>query len=269
MTRRCVGSIWTWATSRSGRSGGSGRADGFVVLLVLVLAPALNPDVAALTLIQPYSPLLSLSPLLFVPPESPSPESPSHLNHPLFSSSLRRSRHTDHAKQYRVSRSLISNASLTHRRYHTKALRSVAYHPTLPLFASSSDDGTDGVCRPDAEPADRPAQDPPRAQGHRGPRRARPEVAPRETVVGQLGVGWGGEVVVLVRDWVAVRWPRAPPHWRRYGVLAVPRQVTVRGDERREQRRRGGGRGPEHCMIRRMKLSHRLSRVIRSSQGSR
>nr|ODN95001.1 ribosome biogenesis protein ERB1 [Cryptococcus depauperatus CBS 7855] len=27
-------------------------------------------------------------------------------------------------------------------RYHTRALRSVAYHPTLPLFASSSDDGT-------------------------------------------------------------------------------------------------------------------------------
>ncbi|EIW70055.1 hypothetical protein TREMEDRAFT_38717 [Tremella mesenterica DSM 1558] len=27
-------------------------------------------------------------------------------------------------------------------RYHTRALRSVAFHPTLPLFASSSDDGT-------------------------------------------------------------------------------------------------------------------------------
>lgn len=27
-------------------------------------------------------------------------------------------------------------------RYHARALRSVAYHPTLPLFASSSDDGT-------------------------------------------------------------------------------------------------------------------------------
>jgi ribosome biogenesis protein ERB1 len=27
-------------------------------------------------------------------------------------------------------------------RYHTKALRSIAFHPTLPLFASASDDGT-------------------------------------------------------------------------------------------------------------------------------
>lgn len=27
-------------------------------------------------------------------------------------------------------------------RYHTRALRSVAFHPTLPLFASASDDGT-------------------------------------------------------------------------------------------------------------------------------
>lgn len=27
-------------------------------------------------------------------------------------------------------------------RYHNRALRSVAYHPTLPLFASASDDGT-------------------------------------------------------------------------------------------------------------------------------
>ena len=27
-------------------------------------------------------------------------------------------------------------------RYHTRAIRSVAFHPTYPLFASSSDDGT-------------------------------------------------------------------------------------------------------------------------------
>jgi ribosome biogenesis protein ERB1 len=42
------------------------------------------------------------------------------------------------------------NAALTYRlsfpartsRYHTKALRSVAYHRSYPLFASSSDDGS-------------------------------------------------------------------------------------------------------------------------------
>jgi ribosome biogenesis protein ERB1 len=29
-----------------------------------------------------------------------------------------------------------------HYRYHTRAIRSVCYHPTYPLFASSSDDGS-------------------------------------------------------------------------------------------------------------------------------
>ncbi|WWC89811.1 ribosome biogenesis protein ERB1 [Kwoniella dendrophila CBS 6074] len=36
----------------------------------------------------------------------------------------------------------LSNKPYKTLRYHTKALRSVVYHPTLPLFASSSDDGT-------------------------------------------------------------------------------------------------------------------------------
>ncbi|WVW82824.1 ribosome biogenesis protein ERB1 [Kwoniella bestiolae CBS 10118] len=36
----------------------------------------------------------------------------------------------------------LSNKPYKTLRYHTKALRSVVYHPTLPLFASASDDGT-------------------------------------------------------------------------------------------------------------------------------
>lgn len=34
------------------------------------------------------------------------------------------------------------NMGAYYSRYHTRALRSVAFHPTLPLFASASDDGT-------------------------------------------------------------------------------------------------------------------------------
>ena len=36
-----------------------------------------------------------------------------------------------------------ANLSLSNsRRYHTRAIRSLCFHPTYPLFASSSDDGT-------------------------------------------------------------------------------------------------------------------------------
>jgi ribosome biogenesis protein ERB1 len=41
-----------------------------------------------------------------------------------------------------MERGAVLNSVLRLFRYHTKALRSVIYHRTYPLFASASDDGT-------------------------------------------------------------------------------------------------------------------------------